>query len=89
MAKKSKSGADRQISILKAYQSVFSGPLGDAVLKDLMANHGMLSAHPADPHQMLLKEGERLVVLRILKKLNINVGELRERIEEYEREMAE
>jgi len=89
MAKK-KSNAERQVSTIKAYQSVFSGPLGLQVLHDMMDAHGMMrNTYNGSVNDMLIKEGERLVVLRILKKLNMNVQELRERIEDYERQMGE
>lgn len=65
------------------YQKVFSGPDGRAVLYDLMEYHGILSAHPKQATEMALKEGERLVVLRILALLKTNPNELMERIEEH------
>ena len=65
---------------IKAYQDVFNSPLGSKVLHDMMRAHGLLSAHPVNPQEMALKEGERLVVLRILSFLKINPQELIERI---------
>jgi hypothetical protein len=66
------------------YQKVFSGPDGRAVLYDMMATHGMLTPHHVDTNKMLLKEGERLVVLRILSILKVDVKQLLERIEEHD-----
>lgn len=68
---------------VRLYQKVFGGPDGRAVLFDLMATHGILAAHPIEATKMALKEGERLVVLRILALLKTSPNELMERIEEH------
>lgn len=66
---------------IRAYKSVFSTPLGKKVLHDMMKAHGMMRSHPADPQLMALKEGERLVILRILQLMETNPAKLIERIE--------
>jgi len=70
----------KRLKKIKAYQDLFNSPTGAAVLADMMRVHGVLSAHPADPQSMAIKEGERAVVLRIMTFLQINPTELRERI---------
>ncbi len=94
MAKKSLSPAQKRVALVHAYKSVFAGPMGEQVLADLMSAHSIMGnsyngrgTHPVN--DMLIKEGERLVILRILKMLNINVQELRERIEAHEKSLAE
>lgn len=72
--------AERRRAKIKGYQDLFNTPLGSKVLGDMMNAHGFKSPHPADPIQMAMKEGERLVVLRILTFLQINPTELRERM---------
>lgn len=90
MDKRTKKLADQGVSKVMAYQKVFSGPDGTKVLNDLMAAHGMLSStYHGNVKDMLIKEGERNVVLRILTMLKVNEKQLKERIEQYEREMAE
>ena len=62
------------------YQKVFGSPLGEEVLLDLMKSHGILSpVFNGDVNAMLVAEGERRVVLRILNILKINVADLKER----------
>lgn len=77
----------RFLERIQKYHDVFDSPEGQWVVNDLMAEHGMLSPHPPDPKKMMLKEGERLVVLRILTLLKENPARLRERIAEHERHL--
>ena len=81
MDSRTKKVAMKGVKKLSQYQKVFSGPDGQAVLADMMKAHGMMSPHPNDPHQMALKEGERLVVLRILTLLKQDPKAVLERIE--------
>lgn len=71
---------------VQKYQAVFGTADGQWVLGDLMAAHGMLQPHPQKPEEMALKEGERLVVLRILTMLKTNPRLLLERIKQHEAE---
>lgn len=90
MDKRMKKLAEKSVTKISVYQKVFSGPDGQAVLLDLMAAHGMLqSTYTGDVHQMLIKEGERNAVLRILKLLNTDPKQLMERIKEHEAEMVQ
>ncbi len=87
---KQKTSAEKLISRSSAYQALFRSPDGEKVLRDLMRAHAVMSStFNGNVNDMLIKEGERNVVLRILKLMNVNPQELRERIEEYEREHAE
>ena len=82
--------AQRSIAKVHAYRKTFSGPDGQRVLLDLMAAHGMLhSTFPSDGdvNKMLIKEGERNVVLRILALLKEDPKKLEERIAEYEKSL--
>lgn len=87
MAEKKAKTERRSLKKVEAYQHVFNSPSGRLVLHDLMQAHGVLAAHPSVPEEMMLKEGERLVVLRILAFLKVNPKDLLERIEEHEAEM--
>lgn len=72
--------ATRVANRIKAYKKVFGTVTGKKVLGDMMKAHGMLHSHPANAQQMALKEGERLVILRILQILDTNPAQLLERI---------
>lgn len=90
-ARRSKLAA-RSILKIENYRKVFSSPEGQWVINDLMAAHGMLSSTfvgTQKVHEMLHKEGERNVVLRILKLIGTDPKDLRERIEDYEKSLAE
>lgn len=68
------------------YKLVFGSPQGRAVLYDLMEHCGMLrSSYTKDANEVLFREGERNVVLRILQILDQDVKQLLERIEEHEK----
>jgi len=71
------------------YQTVFNNPVGKNVLMDLMSTHSMMSStYRGDSvKDMLIKEGERNVVLRILTILKANTKQLLERIEEHEKDV--
>lgn len=85
-----KKAAQRSVSKVKLYQSVFSGPEGRKVLLDLMSTHGMMnSTFSGDVNAMLIKEGERNVVLRILTMLKQDINQLQERINSYVSEIDE
>lgn len=76
------SPAKRQANLLSAYQNIFKSPDGELVLKDLMRTHGILSnIFKGDVNNMLISEGERNVVLRILSILKIDMNAIYERID--------
>jgi hypothetical protein len=82
--------AKRGVKKLEMYRKVFSGPDGEWVLNDLMSAHSMLnSTFNGNVRDMLLREGERNVVLRILTILKSSPEDLRERIRLHEQEMGE
>lgn len=71
------------LSILKAYQTVFSSDHGKLVLLDLMKScHIMQTIASSDPLAMATKEGERLVVLRILNRLKWDLKKYQKVLEE-------
>lgn len=83
---KKKVRADEKVAL--AYVNTFNSPDGKIVLKDMMSRCHMLSStFQGTVKNMLINEGERLMVLRILKMCNINPNKLRERIEKYERDL--
>lgn len=83
-----KKRARRDEKIALAYINTFGTPDGKLVLKHLMETSHMLSTtYKGTVKDMLVSEGERLLVLRILKMCNINPNKLRERIEKYERDL--
>jgi len=85
--KKAREQTKKAMSRIQRYRNVFESADGRWVLNDMMAAHGMLQPHPSDPQKMALKEGERLVVLRIMTILKQNPELLRERMEEYEKSL--
>jgi len=88
LSKQAKDQHRKAVEKVQRYKNVFDSVEGRWVLNDMMAAHGMLNPHPSDPHKMVLKEGERLVILRILTFLKENPERLKERIEEYEKSLA-
>lgn len=88
MDKRTKKLAQQGAAKVGLYHKVFSGPDGMAVLYDLMMAHGILnSTFRGDVNEMLIKEGERNVVLRILIMLKADPKLIMERIEAHEDEM--
>ncbi len=76
--------AKRQVGIRKAYQSVFSGPMGRQVLMDLIKQSKMMSNPPDLSNATLaFAEGERSIVRRILSYVHTDTTVMSERIEEY------
>lgn len=67
--------------VVHAYHNLFRSVDGDLVLTDLMKTHGILSnIYSGDINKMLIREGERNVVLRILHLLKVDINEINERI---------
>lgn len=74
--------------MMSAYQNIFKSPDGELVLKDLMSTHGILSnTYKGNVNDMLVKEGERNVVLRILSILKIDINAIYERIDRETKDM--
>jgi hypothetical protein len=60
--------------------------MGSKVLEDLMNTHFVVSlTYNKDPIEMAFNEGQRSVVLRILKYLKEDIKAIEKRIEEVER----
>lgn len=79
--------AKRQSAIIQSYKNVFATPEGEIVLKDMMFHFGVLrDNYTGDVNLLLIREGERRVVLSILEKLNIDVQGIKERIDRYANE---
>jgi len=66
-----------------AYKDTFNTESGKKVLHDLCKScHIYKSTMDSNPHEMAYKEGERSVVLRILKTLEIDPYELDKKFKE-------
>lgn len=92
MAKK-KQIVPRQVKLVQQYRSVFSSPEGQDVLYDMLLAHGFLKSNyksgPNATADLLVLEGERNVILRLLSKLNTDPQQILERIKQHEMAMAE
>ncbi len=80
----------KQARLIDAYKTVFNSPSGELVLTDLMKNHSVINStfpRSSDPNEMIFREGERNVILRIFKTLKLDVNKIKERIESNEEAM--
>lgn len=78
---------NKRLATISKYQKVFSSPEGQDVLRDMMATHGITSSiFGSSDREMLLKEGERNVVLRIFTILKLNVNDIKQRMEQAHEE---
>lgn len=69
--------------VVRAYREVFNSEAGKIVLEDMMKSFYTLSStFDPNPHEMAYREGERSVVIRILKTINTDPFQLRQRLEE-------
>ena len=67
----------KKARLIQAYRQVFSSPEGKEVLNDLCkACHVYHSHMDPNPHELAYKEGERSVVLRILRTIEVDPFEL-------------
>lgn len=63
--------------VVRAYREIFNSEAGKVVLHDLAKScHVYHSTMDANPNELAYKEGERSVVLRIIRTLNIDPFEL-------------
>lgn len=86
MAKSKQKG----VQLVQAYHNVFNTREGTIVLNDLMATcHFLSPTYRDDINDMVFCEGQRNVVLKILKYLNTSPEQIKERIAEYEKTLAE
>ena len=75
----------REIALVQAYRETFTGNSGQTVLHDLMANCSMLMptyANGDDTKQVMYREGQRSVVLRILTLMETDQVKLKKLIED-------
>lgn len=90
MAKSQSEQAKKNAKLVQAYINLFKSPDGSLVLDDLMAFCGLnKNIYKGDVNELVFTEGARSVFFRILKFSSINPNKLRERIEEYEKMVAE
>jgi len=68
---------------IRAYKRVFESDDGKKILKDLMkACHFLSTTMHVNPNEAAYKEGERSVLLRILKTVKINADEVEHHLKE-------
>jgi hypothetical protein len=78
----------RSLAQVEDYREAFGTPAGSRVVHDLMRVHNVMGCTfvEGDPYKSALLEGERRVVLRILKVLRTDPKGLIERIKEGEKQ---
>lgn len=81
-----KSGAEKQYAKLIDYKVTFGSQQGRRVLLDLMNAHHMNEAFRGDSAELQFREGERFVILRIIKMLKMDVSRLKEAIDEEQQQ---
>lgn len=82
--------AQRQVRLVEKYAHVFGSVDGMEVLHDLMENHWVLKStaiNAKSSRDVVMREGERNVILRILTLLKVDPRQLRERIEAHEKSL--
>jgi hypothetical protein len=82
--------AQRQLRLVESYAHAFRGVHGQEVLFDLMTNHWVLKSTAigaTSKDDILIREGERNVILRIMTLLKIDPRQLLERIEAHEKSL--
>lgn len=90
MAKK-KSSEHKYLTRVADYKNVFGSAQGKRVLEDLCRNHFMFTTTnvKGDQIESIRREGERLVVLRILSHLKLDLVKLEKLIEQEQRDVSE
>ena len=66
--------ARERAAVARGYQTVFSGPVGQMVLADIMTRAGMVGTSfvAGDPHATAFNEGKRRLALEIIERLNVS-----------------
>lgn len=83
-----KKRAERTVALTRAYRNVFKTKEGEMVLHDLMkVHHVMSTSFTGDATQVIFREGERNVLLRIMGILKTDPQMIQERIRLYEAEL--
>ena len=73
----------KQVAKPSEYRRIFKSEAGKNVLSDLIDTHFVMRpTMDADSHTTAYNEGQRMVILRILKMLNTDPEQLKLRIEE-------
>lgn len=92
MTKNKKTSPEKKYLIKAAdYKNVFGSAQGKRVLEDLCRNHFIFSTSfvKGDSYESARREGERLVLLRILAHLKVDLPKLEKLIEEEQRNHVE
>lgn len=73
----------RRSELVEAYRAVFESPQGEVVLEHLTKTCHLFEPTfiAGDTHQSALREGERRVVLSILKMIGTDLGKLQQMME--------
>jgi hypothetical protein len=80
----------KRVTLSHRYKRVFATPDGSLVLRDLMRAHYVVSnTYNKDPIEMAFNEGQRNVVLRILKLVKEDIAAIEKRISDMEKETYE
>ena len=79
-----------QKAMIARYKNIFTSEEGQRVLSDMMKVCGMQqSSFDTDPLKMAYHEGQRAVVLRILKTINVTEAQLKVWFEKIEKQQSE
>lgn len=80
----------KQRNVVKSYKDLFRTETGQLVLNDLMAVGGISrTSFDSDPLSMAYREGQRSIVLRIMKNVNITEKELNQWFEMQRKQLKE
>lgn len=84
MNKRQKEMAKRSLGLYQDYKMTFNSLEGKRVLFDLMKHHNFIkpSFVKGDPYETAFNEGQRNVILRILTLVDIDITEIKKKIEE-------
>lgn len=75
----------KKADLIRAYKNTFSSEEGKAVLHDLMRTfHVLNSTMDSSTNEVMFKEGERSVILRILRTINTDANELEKILNEQD-----
>lgn len=77
----------KRFNKVASYKQIFNSEAGKRVLEDMMTTHWVLSSTYSgeDTHEAAFKEGERAVVIRILKLIQLDLAQMQKYIEEIEK----
>lgn len=90
MLEKMKKFFTKRKEMVLAYRRLFRTPDGDKVLKDLLEVCGYArSSFDIDPQKMAFHEGQRSVILRIVKTVNLTEKDILDMLRHMEQNMEE